>query len=191
MSLKLKGEADLGPLNLKTKSKKIMKPIKSNSKMINGINIIKDIYSKHSQEFLNYAIDIINTIKIDNAVINIPEINEFIFNNVLRDIHLSKYMKNRVFNLVDVDVIPELYTSYGEDSREIDDTDVDENEDFLNEKYKREEHKVNLIYNEELATDLWSKIMIYGGLQQYQSMINKIIKDVEKIDKDAANKMKC
>lgn len=169
-------------MSLKSKSKS-----KSN---LDSINIIKDIYSKHSQKFLNYTIDIINSIKIDNAIINIPEINEFIFNNVLRDIHLSKYMKNKIFNLVEVDVIPESYTSYGEDSKEIDDTNVDENEDFVNEKYKHEQHKIDLVYNEELATDLWSKIMIYGGLEQYQNMINKIIADVEKINKNVANKMR-
>ena len=94
------------------------------------------------------------------------------------------------FNLVEVDTIPESYTSYGEDVNEIDGTNVDENEDFGNEKYIQEQHNVNIHYNEELASDLWSKIMIYGGLQQYQDMINKIIGDVEKINKDVADKMK-
>lgn len=160
---------------------------KSNSK---SINIIKDIYSKHSQEFLNYTIDVLNTIKIDNAVINIPEINEFVYNNVLRDIHLSKYISNRTFNLVELDIIPESYTSYGEDSKDMDDTNIGECENFEDGHYNYEQYKANIHYNEELASDLWSKIMIYGGLQQYQDMINKIIEDVEKINKDVADKMK-
>ena len=158
------------------------------NKKSNSIDIIKDIYSKHSKKFLNYTIDVINSIKLDNAVINIPEINEFIFNNVLRDVHLSKYSKNRIFNLVNVDIIPESYTSYGEDAGEIEDSNVDETEVF--EDKTNIQHKIELSYNEELATDLWSKIMIYGGIQEYQSMINKIIDDVEKINENAAKNMK-
>ena len=167
------------------------------NKKSNSIDIIKDIYSKHSKKFLNYTIDVINSIKLDNAVINIPEINEFIFNNVLRDVHLSKYSKNRIFNLVNVDIIPESYTSYGEDAGEIEDSNVDETEVFEDSSFttygnrnSNIQHKVELSYNEELATDLWSKIMIYGGIQEYQSMINKIIDDVEKINENAAKNMK-
>ena len=174
----------------KSKSKINSKTNSKSKTKSNSINIIKDIYSKHSQKFLNYAIDILNTIKVDNAVINIPEINEFIYNNVLHDIHLSKYTSNRIFNLVELDVIPESYTSYGEDSKDIDDTNIGESEDFESEKYIQEQYKADIRYNEELASDLWSKIMIYGGLQQYQDMINKIIEDVEKINKDSVDKMK-
>ena len=173
----------------KRKSKSKNNKIKSiNKNNLNSIDIIKNIYSKHSHKFLNQVVDILNTIKIDNSVINMNEINEFVFNNVLRDIHLSKYTTSRTFNLVEVDIIPESYTSYGEDSKEIDDTNIDENEDF--EKYKYEQNKIEITYNEELASDLWSNIMIYGGIQEYQNMINKIIEDIEKINKNVADKMR-
>jgi hypothetical protein len=152
----------------------------------NSINIIKNIYSKYSKDFLNYAIDILNTIKMDNSTINENEINDFIFNSVLRDIHLSKYMNDKIFNLVEVDIIPESYTTYGEDFQEIEDTNVGD-ETFEKNKYK---NKIESKYNEELATDLWSNIMIYGGLNKYQELINNIIKDVEKINKEVADKMK-
>ena len=75
-----------------------------------SIKIIKDIYSKHSHKFLNYAVDVLNTIKTDNSVINKNELNEFIFNSILKDIHLSKYSTDKIFNLVDIDIIPESYT---------------------------------------------------------------------------------
>ena len=152
----------------------------------NSINIIKNIYSNYSKDFLNYAIDILNTIKIDNSTINKNEVNDFIFNSVLRDIHLSKYMNNRIFNLVEIDIIPESYTTYGEDFQEIEDTNAGE-ETFEKNKYK---NKIESKYNDELATDLWSNIMIYGGLNKYQELINNIIKDVEKINKEVADKMK-
>ena len=156
----------------------------------NSIEIIKNIYYKHSKKFLNYAIETLNTIKLPNSVINEDELKEYIFNNVLRDIHLSQYMQNKIFNLAEVDIIPESYTTYGEDAKYLDDAEIDENEDFNSIKSKKENRETQLVYNEELASDLWSNIMIYGGIQEYQKMIENIIKDVEKINKNAAVMMK-
>jgi len=152
-----------------------------------SIDIIKDIYSKHSKAFVNYVTDIINSIKIDNSTINPTEINDFVFNSVLRDIHLSKYTTSKIFNLVEVDIIPESYTFYGEDVKDID--EIDENED-VEPAHLVNNAKVSLKYNSELATDVWSNIMIYGGLTEYKAMIDKIIDDVAKINVNAAKRMK-
>ena len=155
----------------------------------NSINILRNIYSRHSKDFLNYTIDILNTIKIDNSVINKHEVNDFIFNTFLKDVHLSKYTTDKVFNLVDVDIIPESYTTYGDDKDElenIEDSDIGEHEDFSIQN----KNKVNISYNKELATDIWSNIMIYGGLNLYKKMVDDIIDDVEKINKNTAEKMR-
>ena len=129
-----------------------------------------------------------NTIKTDNSIINKNELNEFIFNSVLKDIHLSKYSTDKIFNLVDVDIIPESYTFYGEDSKEIEDADID-NDELLKIENGNEFKKVNLKYNKELSSDIWSHIMIYGGLNLYHELLNNIIEDVKEINEDVAKKM--
>jgi len=146
---------------------------------MNSILKLREIYEKYNKQFLKLAIDVLESTKKEDTNLNYKDINDFIFDNVLGDIHLSKYRSKKPFNLVHVDIIPDDYMN-----------DLQEEDEYDHEKFgKREKKDADRIYNEELATDFWENIMIYGGQREYMDMINNIINEVKNINEIAACKM--
>ena len=152
---------------------------------MNSILELKNIYNKYNKQFLKYVEKVVDDIKRPESVVNKKELNEYIFNQCLYDLNLSKYSSKKIFNIIEIDPTPDSISFYGDDAKDIDDTELDENEKIDNEFIKN----VNIIYNKTLATTIWENVMIYGGGDVYKEMLNKIIEDVEKINPKAAKKM--
>ena len=146
---------------------------------MNSILKLREIYEKHNKKFLSFSIDLLETIKKEDTTINYENVNNFIFDNVLCDVHLSKYKSNKPFNLVTIDIIPDDYMN-----------NLQEEDEYEHEKFGKYEKTIaNIKYNDELASDFWEKVMIYGGQKEYMDMINNIINDVKNINEIAASKM--
>ena len=154
-----------------------------------SIQELNKIYSKHATEFLNFVEKIVDDIKRPESVVNMKELKGYVFDKVLQDLNLSKYAKNKIWNIVEIEIISDATNFYGSDCEydNIEDLNVDVSE--FKPDYNFIKNATN-VYNKTLASTIWENVMIYGGQNLYSKLLNNIISDVEKINKDAAEKMK-
>jgi len=135
---------------------------------------LRNIYDSNVKKFLDHSEKVIDSLKSSYTEIDKNELSNFIFNKVLVDLHLSRYAKNKYWNIYNIDIIPDSFLYYDDKAMELD-VDINENEVF-NAK--------------ELATTVWKDLMLYGGEEIYNKVIENIIKAVEKINPEAAEKMR-
>lgn len=158
-----------------------------------SIQELNKIYSKHASEFLNFVEKIVDDVKRPESVVNMKELKGYVFDKVLQDLNLSKYAKNKVYNIVDIELMSDSVNFYGNDKECDNIVDIEDSNVDISESEKTDSsfiRNANIIYNKTLASTIWENVMIYGGQSMYSKLLDNIISDVEKINKDAAEKMK-
>lgn len=149
-----------------------------------SIKALWNIYENHNREFIDFATCNFDSSKMPDSTINKSELKKLIFDHILTDLNLSKYVdNNRKYYLVSIDAVPESYAFYGEDAKDIDDTDINEFENFRFIK------AYNKCYNKKTASSIFEDLMIYGGKNKYSALLNDIVNDVRDINPEAADKM--
>ena len=143
---------------------------------------LRNIYDSNVKNFLDHSEKVIDSLKGGYTEIDKNELSNFIFNKVLVDLHLSRYAKNKYWNIYNIDIMPDSFSYYDDKAMELD-ININENEIFNAKESNKEANK-------ELATTVWKDLMLYGGEEIYNKVIENIIKAVEKINPEAAKKMR-
>lgn len=138
-----------------------------------SIKKIYNIYEKYNKNFINISNEIYNSFRVNESSLIEDEYEKYTFNKILYDIGLSKYA-NFNWSIVDYDLMPQSFEYY-------EDYDILENDisacDFSKEA------------NTQTATEVFEKIMIYGGEKNYKKLVHKIIEEIKKENKKIGEKM--